>query len=417
MKVIIVGGGIGGLALAAGLRRRDVEVRVFERDDNPAVTEGYHITLDPRAQSALAELLDPRDYEKVLASAAAGRLRGDDVFWDWRGRVIGRATDRRDPGIDIDRITLRVILAEAAGDALVLGKTFVGFERHEGETVTARFDDGSSVTGNLLVGADGTHSTVVKQLLGSASNRPTGLLGVSGRTRAVRLPASTQRRLGVRSGFALGPGGLALYVGYLDPVGQAVLDRPDLRAAVTTEPTYIWGAMFPESERTRSWRHKQGAELLQGALDLMRAGGWSERMLEVMAESEPEGVAAFRFHAASTDARALAPWPAGRVTALGDAVHATPPTAGMGAGVAIRDAADLTRQLGRVREGEKTLAVGVREFETEMGLRGSEALTLALKTVDLIKATHTGVGSVASRVVLPVLAACTTWFRGGSGER
>ncbi|WP_220446775.1 FAD-dependent monooxygenase, partial [Nonomuraea deserti] len=90
-------------------------------------------------------------------------------------------------------------------------------------------------------------------------------------------------------------------------------------------------AMFPKSAETDSIRGLRGEELRDALLARFRRQGWRERPLEVIVKADPGSIAAFRFNAASSRVRDLAPWPAGRITALGDAVHATPPTAGMGA--------------------------------------------------------------------------------------
>jgi 2-polyprenyl-6-methoxyphenol hydroxylase-like FAD-dependent oxidoreductase len=406
MRIIIVGGGIGGLALAAGLRRQGFEAAVFEKDVDAAVTGGYHITLDGPAQSALRELVEPEIFERILASASALRLREPDAFWDRKGRMLGHGGDRSDdPGVDIDRITLRLLLAEAAGDSLRLGRTVTEVRRTAEGRPDVRFADGSSATGDLLVGADGVHSLVARHLAGGPTNRPAGIIGFSGRTFALDLDPDEQRRLGPRSGMVIGPRGAALYVGFLDPAGNAVLDAPGLRASITTGPTYIWGAMFPESPRTGSLRELAGPALRDALLARFRQHGWSERPLEVIARADAASVAAFRFNAASTRARDLAPWPAGRTTALGDAVHATPPTAGMGAGVAIRDAASLVTHLQEARADTMALSVAVSRFEAEMRLRGGAMLTLAMKTVRMILATDTRFGAVLTGAALPTLAA------------
>jgi 2-polyprenyl-6-methoxyphenol hydroxylase-like FAD-dependent oxidoreductase len=406
MRIIIVGGGIGGLALAAGLRRQGFEAVVFEKDLDAAATAGYHITLDGPAQSALRELVEPGIFERVLASASALRLREPDAFWDRKGRVLGRGPDLSDdPGIDIDRITLRLLLAEAAGDSLRPGRTVTGVGHTAEGRPEATFADGSSAVGDLLVGADGAHSLVARHLAGGPTNRPAGIIGFSGRTPALDLAPDERRRLGPRSGIAIGPRGAALYVGFLDPAGNAVLDAPGMRTAITTGPTYIWGAMFPESPRTSLLRDLAGAGLRDALLARFWRHGWSERSLEVIARADAAGVAAFRFNAASTRASDLAPWPAGRTTALGDAVHATPPTAGMGAGVAIRDAASLVTYLQEARAATTTLPVAVSRFEAEMRLRGGEMLNLAMKTVRMILATDTRFGAAVTAATLPVLAA------------
>ncbi|QGV80058.1 FAD-dependent oxidoreductase [Streptomyces ficellus] len=389
MRVVVVGGGIGGLALGAGLRRHPgFQVTVFDRDGEVAATGGYHITLDGRAQTALGKLVAPEFTERLLASASALRLRDRDAFWDHRGRLLGHGPDLgQDAGIDVDRITLRTLLAEAVGDDLRLGRTVsgVGHDAHGAPQV--RFADAPPVTADLVVGADGVHSLVARHLAGGPTNSPAGVIGFSGRTALGDLSPREQRRLGPRSGLALGPRGTALYVGFLDPVGNAVLDAPELRMSVTTGPTYIWGAMLPESVETDALRGLRAGALRAALLDRFRRRGWAEATLEVIARADPGGVAAFRFNAASTRAADLAPWPAGPVTALGDAVHATPPTAGMGAGAAIRDAAALLEQLGEVAGGAATLPEAVGRFEAGMRLRGSEVLTLAMEGVRLILAT------------------------------
>ncbi|KAF4410999.1 NAD(P)-binding protein [Streptomyces lycii] len=406
MRVVVVGGGIGGLALGAGLRRRGLEVAVFDRDKDVAATGGYHITLDDRAQSALRELVAPEIMRRLLASASALRLRDRDAFWDRRGRLLGRGPDLSGhPGIDIDRITLRGLLAEAVGDDLHLGRTVSEVGLGGDGTPRVLFTEAEPVPADLVVGADGPHSVVARHLAGGPTNSPAGIIGFSGRTLRRDLSPGEQQRLGKRSGLAVGPRGAALYVGFLDPVGNAVLDAPELRMSVTTGPTYIWGAMLPESAATDSLRALRAGALQAAVLERFRERGWAERTLEVMARADPHSVAAYRFNAASTRAAELAPWPAGRITALGDAVHATPPTAGMGAGAAIRDAAALLRHLGDVADGGTTPAEAVHRFEAGMRRRGSEVLTLAMRTVRLVLATDTALGAAATAVTTPILAA------------
>lgn len=406
MRVVVVGGGIGGLALGAGLRRSGFEVAVFDRDTDVAATGGYHITLDERAQSALRKLVAPEIMQRLLASASALRLRDRDAFWDRRGRLLGRGPDLSgDSSIDVDRITLRMLLAEEVGEDLHLGRTVSAVDQGEDGLPRVVFTNAAPASADLVVGADGTHSLVAQHLAGRRTNSPAGIVGFSGRTVRTDLSPGEQQRLGPRSGLAIGPRGAALYVGFLDPVGNAALDAPELRMSVTTGPTYIWGAMFPESPATDSLRDLRDGELMAALVRRFREQGWAEHTLEVVARADPHSVAAYRFNAASTRATELAPWRAGRITALGDAVHATPPTAGMGAGAAIRDAAALLRHVVDIGDGETTTVGAVHQFEAGMRQRGSEVLTLAMRTVRLLLATDTTLGAAATAVTTPILAA------------
>ncbi|WP_328863566.1 FAD-dependent oxidoreductase [Streptomyces virginiae] len=382
------------------------EVAVFDRDTDVAATGGYHITLDERAQSALKDLVEPKIMQRLLASGSALRLRERDAFWDRRGRLLGHGPDLSDSAsIDVDRITLRMLLAEAVGDGLHLGCNVSGVGHDDHGAPRVLFTDGAPVSADLVVGADGTHSVVARHLAGGPTNSPAGIIGFSGRTLRRDLSTGEQQRIGPRSGLAIGPRGGALYIGFLDPVGNSALDAPELRMSVTTGPTYIWGAMFPESTSTDSLRDLRGGELQAALLGRFRERGWAEHTLEVIAQADPHSVAGFRFNAASTRAEDLAPWPAGRITALGDAVHATPPTAGMGAGAAIRDAAGLLTHVSAAADGTATLTDAVDHFEAGMRRRGSEVLTLAMKTVRWILATDTTLGAAVTVVSTPILAA------------
>ncbi|GAA2669036.1 MULTISPECIES: NAD(P)/FAD-dependent oxidoreductase [Actinosynnema] len=404
MRIVVAGGGIGGLALGAGLRRSGHRVAVFDRDTDVTATGGYHITLDDRALRALADLVPQHTLRRLLASGSALRLREPDAFRDHRGRLLGHGPDLAgSASVDVDRVTLRTLLADAVGPDLHLGRHVTGVDHDRAGTPRLLFTDGATESADLVVGADGAHSTIARHLAGGPTNHPAGITGFSGRTHRADLTPTERHRLGPRSALAVGPRGAALYTGFLDPVGNAALDAPDLRASTTTGPTYIWGAMFPDTPATAALRKLRGPALRDALLERYRHHGWAEHTLEVIARADPTSVAAFRFNAAPTRATDLAPWQAGDITALGDAVHATPPTAGMGAGAAIRDAADLITHLDRAT----TLTEAITGFEAAMRHRGAEALTAAMRVVRLILATNTPLGAAATHLATPLLAAAT----------
>src|SRR4051812_42086717 len=118
-RVVIVGGGLGGLCLAQGLHRAGVNVTVYERDPSPVTRhQGYRIHIDTRGEQALRECLPPRLFELYLATRGQPST-GATVFRVEGGKLTELSTwrfpDR--PGEElitigsaVDRITLRHVL-------------------------------------------------------------------------------------------------------------------------------------------------------------------------------------------------------------------------------------------------------------------------------------------------------------------
>jgi 2-polyprenyl-6-methoxyphenol hydroxylase-like FAD-dependent oxidoreductase len=170
-RVIVVGGGIGGLSLALSLHQAGIKVRLFEAVRDP-LPLGVGINLQPTAVRELTEL----GLRDALAETGIGtqRLNLCNKF----GQLIhseprGLAARYRWPQISIHRGALQLLLLRAVreriGDEnLRIGARFIDFEQRGG-SVRARFNDrenGSELSeeGDILVGADGIHSAVRSQL-------------------------------------------------------------------------------------------------------------------------------------------------------------------------------------------------------------------------------------------------------------
>lgn len=162
MNVIVAGGGIGGLCLAQALRKAGIAVTVFERDASPdARSQGYRLNVEPAGSAALKDRLPPELWRELVATAGDPGL-GMGVF-DEQLRLLmredGVATE--DPATSshaVSRATLRRILLTGLDDVVRLGKEYQRYEQNPDGTVTAFFADGTSATGDLLVGADGVRS-------------------------------------------------------------------------------------------------------------------------------------------------------------------------------------------------------------------------------------------------------------------
>src|SRR6516225_5537581 len=190
VRVMIVGAGTGGLCLAQGLKADGIAVEVFERDYSPSDRlQGYRLGVNETGRRALRECLPQALFDKLVASCANPSRAV--TFLDHRlNRLLSieLGSDEQND-LPVSRISLRSILLEGLDDIVRFGKKFISFEEAPSGAVTARFDDGSTATGDVLIGADGASSRVRRQLLPHAERIETGILAVSGKiamTEAVR---------------------------------------------------------------------------------------------------------------------------------------------------------------------------------------------------------------------------------------
>jgi 2-polyprenyl-6-methoxyphenol hydroxylase-like FAD-dependent oxidoreductase len=313
VRVLVVGGGIGGLACAQGLARRGLDVRVVERDTDLSTTGGYKLHLGVPAVGALRELLPPALFESLLGSAVGTRGFSLAVR-DHRGRRLLRAAESSTGlTLDVDRITLRLLLASGLEDRLLLGRPCRRW-RHDGETVVAELDGGSELAADVLVIADGAGSRLAERLAGRPTSSPCGLVGVAGRAALRGLPPGTQTLLADGPMLAIGPGGTGLFATAHDPVGRAAVSTR-LAIPATTSPTAIWGLIAVEGALPEDLLRLDHTSLVQVCTQLLRHHRWADRMVSLLTCSDVPTVSAYRLHAADPDD--LAPWPAGRVTASG----------------------------------------------------------------------------------------------------
>lgn len=171
MKVIVVGGGIGGLSLALSLHQADIAVRVYEAVDNP-IPIGVGINLQPTAVRELTEL----GLGAALARQAIAPQRlsyfnklGQPIWSEARGLSAGYKW----PQYSVHRGRLQSLLLDAVRerigeDNLRSGLRLAGFEQNR-KRVAASFRHRASAglmrdDADILVGADGIHSAVRRHL-------------------------------------------------------------------------------------------------------------------------------------------------------------------------------------------------------------------------------------------------------------
>jgi 2-polyprenyl-6-methoxyphenol hydroxylase-like FAD-dependent oxidoreductase len=344
--VIVIGGGTGGMCLAHGLRRAGADVQVFERHRTRTDgLHGYRVGIDPDGSRALKDCLPPEVFE--LFTRTCARPPETFAFLDERLRRT-LTVPLRPPADDVNdeksvsRMTLRQVLYTGMTDVVRFGSEFTHYEQHpdrDGQgTVTAHFADGTTATGDVLVGADGTGSRVRAQRLPHARVEDSGVVAIGGK---VPLTAQTRALLpeGVFPGIGLvlAPHGMSCILHLMEfPWG------PDGASPLPDDPSrdhINWGISAHRDRFPADLRSLDGRRLIE--LTLAMTPRWSPALRRLFALSEPDTC----FPIAIRTSVPVPAWPTDNVTLLGDAIHTMTPGQGVGANTALRDARHLVRAL------------------------------------------------------------------------
>ena len=396
MKVMIIGAGTGGMCLAHGLRRAGIEVAVHERDrTRTSGLHGYRVGISPNGARALKACLSPELFATFVATTAAPYDTLAMLTERYRTLIRIRMADFPHTGVgpedrehNVSRMTLRQVLFTGMDDVITFDRRFSHYEQHDDGRVTAHFTDGTSDTGDLLVGADGASSRVRHQHLPHATHTETGLVAIGGKTlltdrSEALLPDVVRRGLGMyfdrRGQFGI-THVMRMPWGADDRprAGVGASDRelvsrwPGLRFDNTTD--YVsWAITTSRSIAPADALDRTGADALALAAEL--SDGWAPRWLDLLATADPGSTVALAIRTADP----VPAWTPSTVTMIGDAIHTMTPGRGAGANTALRDARELRDRLVRVRDGEMELLDAVGEYEDLMRRYSSLAVRESLE--------------------------------------
>jgi 2-polyprenyl-6-methoxyphenol hydroxylase-like FAD-dependent oxidoreductase len=332
-KVLIVGGGVGGLTTALSLHQAGIEAEIFEQA--PELRElGVGFNVLPHAISVLAQLGLLPELDRV-------GIRTRELFYCNRfGQTVWQELRGTDAGYDVPQFAIhrgklqgilhRAVLERLGPARIHTGCRLVGFGEQP-DRIVASFesrDDRKTTTieGTALVGADGIHSTVRANLY--PSEGPPIWNGTMLWRGATEWPVHVDGRTMVIAG-----GNAAKFVFYpihMDPA------RPHLRLT-------NWAIMARLSEgqvppRREDWnRVGQRDEALPFVRDKFRLGFLNPVALIEATETF--------YEYPNCDRDPLPRWSFGRATLLGDAAHPMYPVGSNGASQAIVDAQCLARHL------------------------------------------------------------------------
>lgn len=330
---LIIGAGIGGLGAAAALERIGWTAAVYEQAP-AAPRTGAGIVLAPNALAVLEQL------------EAAGKVRN-------RGAKVGSADIRRPDGriitsvpvekqaerygthsYLIHRETLQTVLLDQLQHSTVHYDKQLTDVQQQADEVTAVFSDGTTVCGQLLIGADGIHSAVRRKLFPPAAQpngdalRYAGFTALRGICELGVLPCTAEEG----GGFEVWGPGLRFGLSHLGA------GRLFWFAALNAAPG---GRLTPVAAK---------ASLLE------RVQGWYAPVARAIAATPETALLQHDIY----DRLPLVGWSVGHATLLGDAAHPMLPNLGQGGAQALEDAAQLAASL---REQQADIPAALAAYE------------------------------------------------------
>jgi 2-polyprenyl-6-methoxyphenol hydroxylase-like FAD-dependent oxidoreductase len=391
LQVAIIGGGMGGLCLANGLKKAGVSVTVYERDESPdSRPQGYRIHIDPQGSTALHQCLPPHLWD-LFSSTGGDFSQGFSVVTQQLHELlnlarIGGPQDAIARHRSISRITLRRILLAGLEPDVQFNKRFLRYEETSEGTIRAHFEDGSSAQADLLVAADGVNSAVRKQYLPHAEPEDTGVLGIGGTIPLTDgVMALAPHLLLDGPVMVVPPSPCSLFMAMWKRSAEAAqtLRRLGIEGPLPGDEDYLILALGGKPDffgLDNPAPSVSGGTLPGGTLkDVLRRTvvTWHPSLRKLVEMLDEQQI--FLNHLRS--APSLVPWKSTQITLLGDAIHSMTPYRGVGGNIALKDAALLTSQLLQAHRGEKPLLEAIAEYEASMREYAFAAVADSLKAM------------------------------------
>ncbi len=326
--ILIAGGGIGGLAAALGLAQKGFRVTVLERA--PVLGEiGAGIQLGPNAFHAF-DYLGVGDAARAMA-VYVDRLRLMDAVTaeDICSIDLTEPFRKRfgNPYAVVHRGDLHGVFVRACQATPLItlrtGCAVTGYEQ-DGATVSARLFSGETVTGSVLIGADGLWSRIRQQVVGDGAPRVTGHTTYRSVIPTERMPED------LRWNAATLWAGPKCHIVHYPLSGWKTFNLVVTYHNDAPEP--VAGKSVPEEEVLAGFGHVHPR-----AKDIIRHG--TDWKLWVLCDRDP-----------------VERWVDGRVAVLGDAAHPTLQYMAQGACMAMEDAVCLSHEMA-ARPGDPEAAL------------------------------------------------------------
>lgn len=365
--VAIIGGGIGGVALAVACLHRGIPFTIYERDSSfDERSQGYGLTLQ-QASKAIEGLGIFKLEKGVISTRHLVHTTDGEVIGEWGIRKwipSDKKTSPKRTNIHIARQALRLALLEQLGghETIHWNHQLISLEKSEDKSITLSFlVDGKiqNSKADLVVGSDGIRSTVRKLLLGDEISplRYLDCIVILGICPLHKIEKTSSLLLDSATVFQTANGKERIYIMPYD------------------SESVMWQFSFPMTEENAKLLSAKGPKALKE--EACRRTQWHApipQILEATLEAQISGYPVY-------DREVLQPEVfenAGNTTLIGDAAHPMSPFKGQGANQALLDALALARAISK---GCQPLSnwkkIGLRttvltEFESEMLARSAK---------------------------------------------
>lgn len=377
-RVIISGAGIGGLALAQGLKKAGIPFTIYERSsksDRIIHAYGYQILLLVDGALALKDLLPLNLYRFLFAIHQVKDGKGYQNCLFRRDTLepllklsldVDFNQDQHEAhDLMVEHSILREILLEGIEDQIQFDRSIAEYIEDQ-NGVTIKLDNGQTDTCSVLIGADGINSFIRSQKLPNVNVRSSNVRLINAQ---VNLDSQEKKNLLPKS---LDIQSLNTIIGHSPIFGIFVSASYPKEPEVAAEYSDLWRRLKPvanDSCRVGIWTDEgrlkgkyEHGKIWDLVKQMVQKENFNDNFIKLINQADEKTL----FTTVPRSMIHVEKWPSSRVTLLGDAAHAMLPFLGRGANTALEDALTLTNKLKEHGLNQKAII----EYEKIMRPRG-----------------------------------------------